>query len=161
TSPRACSSCGTLNAASRRFCSQCGASLPALCPSCGFANEPADRFCGGCGASLASSAAKAPPLAVATESDEGDRRPVPVLFADLTDYTRMSQRLDPEDVHALLGRFYEAVDEIVESFGGSIDKHIGDSVMAVFGAPIAHGDEAERAVRAAAEIQRVMPSLGE
>jgi class 3 adenylate cyclase/tetratricopeptide (TPR) repeat protein len=98
---------------------------------------------------------------VAPESDEGERRPVTVLFADLTDYTRMSQRLDPEDVHALLGRFYEAVDEIVERFGGSIDKHIGDSVMAVFGAPIAHGDEAERAVRAAAEIQRVMPSLGE
>ncbi len=83
-----------------------------------------------------------------------------VVFADLVDYTRMSRALDPEDVHALLERFYEAADGIIERFGGSIDKHIGDSVMAVFGAPVAHGDDAIRAVRAAAEIHRAMPALG-
>jgi len=99
-------------------------------------------------------------MPAATVVSDGERRPVTVLFADLVDYTRMSQALDPEDVHAMLGRFYAAADEIVERFGGSVDKHIGDSVMAVFGAPIAHGDEAVRAVRAAAEIQRAMPSLG-
>ena len=72
----------------------------------------------------------------------------------------MSRSLDPEDVHSMLERFYAAADEIVERFGGSIDKHIGDSVMAVFGAPVAHDDDAIRAVRAAAEIHRAMPSVG-
>ena len=96
----------------------------------------------------------------AAEASDGERRPVTVLFADLVDYTRMSQRLDPEVVHSLLEEFYAAADAIIERFGGSIDKHIGDSVMAVFGAPVAHGDEAIRAVRAAAEIQSAMPSLG-
>ena len=72
----------------------------------------------------------------------------------------MSRSLDPEDVHSLLERFYAAADEIVERFGGSVDKHIGDSVMAVFGAPVAHDDDALRAVRAAAEIHRAMPTVG-
>jgi class 3 adenylate cyclase len=92
-------------------------------------------------------------------SSDGERRPVTVLFADLVDYTRMSRSLDPEDVHSMLERFYGSADEIVERFGGSIDKHIGDSVMAVFGAPVAHDDDAIRAVRAAAEIHRAMPSV--
>ncbi len=72
----------------------------------------------------------------------------------------MSQTLEPEEVHRLLGRFFQTVDAIVVSFGGSVDKHIGDAVMAVFGAPIAHGDEAVRALRAAVEIQRAVPALG-
>ncbi len=104
-------------------------------------------------------AAGAPAAGTASEQSDGERRPVTVVFADLVDYTRMSRALDPEDVHAMLERFYEAADGIVERFGGSIDKHIGDSVMAVFGAPVAHGDDAIRAVRAAAEIHRAMPAL--
>jgi class 3 adenylate cyclase len=156
-----CSRCGTENRAGRRFCAHCGTGLPAACPACGFANEAGEQFCGGCGASLRAAAAEptVPAAAKALDGD-GERRPVTVVFADLVDYTRLSQRLDPEDVHALLGRFYEAADAIVERFGGSIDKHIGDSVMAVFGAPVAHDDDAIRAVRAAAEIQRAMPTLG-
>ena len=154
-----CPSCGTGNRPGRRFCAHCGAGLPVACATCGFANEATEKFCGGCGASLAATVAE-PALPAASETSDGERRPVTVLFADLVDYTRMSQRLDPEDVHALLGRFYEVADEIVERFGGSIDKHIGDSVMAVFGAPVAHDDDGIRAVRAAAEIHRAMPSLG-
>ncbi len=135
--------------------------LPSACPACGFANEAGEKFCGGCGATLAATVAGvAAPAEANRANGDGERRPVTVLFADLVDYTRLSQQLDPEDVHALLGRFYEVADEIVERFGGSIDKHIGDSVMAVFGAPVAHDDDAIRAVRAAAEIQRTMPSLG-
>ncbi len=154
-----CARCGADNRAGRRFCANCGAGLSVRCPACGFANEAAEKFCGGCGASLAIRGTEAT-ASVNAEAAEGERRPVTVVFADLVDYTRMSQRLDPEDVHALLEQFYAAADAIVERFGGSIDKHIGDSVMAVFGAPTAHGDEAIRAVRAAAEIQRAMPSLG-
>ena len=145
-----------LRAMRRRDC-------PLACPACGFANEAGEKFCGGCGATLAATVDRKPRLPAAGQGQpngDGERRPVTVLFADLVDYTRMSQALDPEDVHAMLGRFYEVADEIVERFGGSIDKHIGDSVMAVFGAPVAHDDDAIRAVRAAAEIQRTMPTLG-
>jgi class 3 adenylate cyclase/tetratricopeptide (TPR) repeat protein len=95
-----------------------------------------------------------------SESAEAERRPVTVLFADLSGYTRMSQSMDPEDVHGLLERFFGVVDAIVERFGGHVDKHIGDAVMAVFGAPVAHGDEPSRAVRAADAIQRAMPGMG-
>jgi class 3 adenylate cyclase/tetratricopeptide (TPR) repeat protein len=85
---------------------------------------------------------------------EGERRPVIVLFADLVGFTQLSSKLDPEEVHALLGHFFAAVDAVVERHGGTIDKHIGDCVMAVFGAPLAHRDDAERAIRAAIEMHK-------
>jgi class 3 adenylate cyclase len=84
---------------------------------------------------------------------------VTVLFADLVGFTRLSSDLDSEEVHGLLGAFFEAVDSTIESHGGTIDKHIGDCVMGVFGAPVAHGNDAERAVRAALAIQEAMPGL--
>ncbi|HVN34962.1 MAG TPA: adenylate/guanylate cyclase domain-containing protein, partial [Casimicrobiaceae bacterium] len=168
-----CARCGAANRPGRRFCAECGAALPARCAGCGFPNEAGEKFCGGCGAPLAATpatptvapaagspaVANAPSAAASSVAQDGERRPVTVLFADLVDYTRMSQRLDPEDVHALLERYYRVADEIVERYGGNVDKHIGDSVMAVFGAPIAHDDDGVRAVRAAAEIQRAMPGL--
>jgi class 3 adenylate cyclase len=82
-----------------------------------------------------------------------------VLFCDLVGYTRLSSVLDPEDVHALLQRLFALVDATVERFGGTIDKHIGDATMALFGAPLARGNDAERAVRAALEIQTAVPAL--
>jgi class 3 adenylate cyclase/tetratricopeptide (TPR) repeat protein len=90
---------------------------------------------------------------------EGERRQVTVLFADLVAYTVLSRELDPEEVHALLCRFFECMDRAVEDHGGRVERHIGDCVMAVFGAPVAHGNDAERAVRAAVAIVNVMPEL--
>jgi class 3 adenylate cyclase/tetratricopeptide (TPR) repeat protein len=89
----------------------------------------------------------------------GERRQVAVLFADLAGYTALSQELDAEEVHALLERFFDRADRIVEDHGGRIDKHIGDCVMAVFGAPAAHGNDAERAVRASLALRDDMPAL--
>ena len=152
-----CLRCNAKNRPGRRYCANCGTELPVACAACGFANEVAEKFCGGCGATLAPTGEAKPESAGGAE---GERRPVTVLFADLVDYTRLAQALELEDVHALLGRFYETVDAIVERCGGSVDKHIGDALMAVFGAPVAHGDEALRAVRAADEIQRAVPALG-
>ncbi len=124
-----------------RFCFACGAGLPA-----------GARFCPLCGTALAG--------AVAVASEPGaDRRQVAVLFADLAGYTRLTSRLDAEEVHRLLGRYFAIVDGIVASFGGTIDKHIGDAVMALFGAPVAHGNDAERAVRAACAIHAAMADL--
>ncbi len=151
-----CPSCRAANRGGRRFCAQCGAALPVICATCGFANEAKEKFCGGCGAPLAI----APPPDTLRTRDEGELRPITVLFADLAGFTRLSQQRDPEEVHRLLERYFETVDAIVVNAGGSVDKHIGDAVMAVFGAPVAHGNEALRSVRAAAEIQRAVPALG-
>jgi class 3 adenylate cyclase/tetratricopeptide (TPR) repeat protein len=153
-----CTKCEVENRAGRKFCSSCGTALQVPCENCGFPNEAAERYCGGCGHSLAGERTEA------AEADrngepEGDRRPVTVLFCDLVGYTRLSSVLDAEDVHALLGRFFTLVDTTVDRFGGTIDKHIGDAAMALFGAPLARGNDAERAVRAALEIQLAVPKL--
>lgn len=89
----------------------------------------------------------------------GERRQVTVLFADLAGYTKLSSELGAEATHALLNRYFEAVDSIVVGYGGHVDKHIGDNVMAVFGAPIAHDDDPLRALRAALDIHERMTNL--
>lgn len=89
----------------------------------------------------------------------GDRRQVTVLFADIAGYTQLSTRLDPEETHQLLNAYFDAVDGIVEEYGGTVDKHIGDAVMAIFGAPVAHSDDPLRAVRAADQIHKAMQML--
>jgi hypothetical protein len=127
-----CSDCGFGNPEGARFCAGCGARLAQSCPACGFAVEADHQYCAACGHRLVS--AQARPWTPAA----GERRQVTVLFCDLVGYTRLSQQLDAEEVHAVLERFFARVDGIVESYGGSVDKHIGDCVMAVFGAPVAH-----------------------
>ncbi|MDX1712067.1 MAG: adenylate/guanylate cyclase domain-containing protein, partial [Rhodovibrionaceae bacterium] len=94
-----------------------------------------------------------------TPGPDAERRQVTVLFADLAGYTNLSNTLDPEEAHALLNRYFACVDSIVRHYGGSVDKHIGDSVMAVFGAPYAHEDDPLRAVRVAADIHDAMAGL--
>ncbi|HSV21104.1 MAG TPA: adenylate/guanylate cyclase domain-containing protein [Casimicrobiaceae bacterium] len=139
-----CTSCGTANRLPRRFCGQCGAPLPLACPRCAFANEADARFCGGCGDSLI----RAAPLHAAPPA-EAELRPVTVLFADICGFTRLSEAMLAEDVHALLQAVFAAADHAIERCGGRVDKHIGDAVMGVFGAPLARGDEPARAVAAA------------
>jgi class 3 adenylate cyclase len=112
------------------------------CPSCGHENPAGARFCNECAAPLPASAP-----AVAEE-----RKIVTVLFVDLVGFTARSERLDPEDVRAIQAPYFARVRAAIESFGGTVEKFIGDAVMAVFGAPVAHGDDPERAVRAALAI---------
>jgi len=140
-----CSRCQSENREGRRFCASCGAALARTC-ACGYVNDPTDRFCGGCGGPLEREAEAA--VDRLAEAD-GDRRPVAIMFCDLVGYTRLSSKLDAEEVRALLEQFFGVVDATVERYGGTIDKHIGDAAMALFGAPRAHGDDALRAVRAA------------
>lgn len=89
-----------------------------------------------------------------------ERRQVTILFADLSRFSQISSQLGAEDTHILLNRYFETVDEIVENYGGTIDKHIGDCVMAVFGAPVAHSNDPERAVRAAHDIHLALAKTG-
>jgi len=112
------------------------------CPSCGEENSARARFCQACGTELAA------PIASREE-----RRVVSVLFVDLVGFTSRSEQLDPEDVRSMLTRYYERARAEIERFGGSVEKFIGDAVMAVFGAPVAYGDDPERAVRAALAVR--------
>ena len=109
-----------------------------MCANCGSALPDDARFCPSCGAPAAPSA-----------EGERQRKVISVIFADLVGYTARSEVTDAEDVRELLEHYYERVSEQIERFGGTVEKFIGDAVMAVFGAPVAHGDDAERAVRAA------------
>jgi class 3 adenylate cyclase/tetratricopeptide (TPR) repeat protein len=113
------------------------------CPDCGQENPGGFRFCGACGSELV----RAP----ATAREE--RKVVTVLFADLVGFTSRAERMDPEDVRALLGPYHERLRSELERFGGTVEKFIGDAVMALFGAPVAHEDDPERAVRAALAIR--------
>ncbi len=154
-----CSNCGTENQASRRFCRECGQRLDLACPQCGILNEPGDRFCGGCGTALGAMQGTADSVADPSyESNE--RRFVAVLFADLVGFTSFSETRDHEVVRGVLTDYYDRARDIVERFGGSVQKYIGDAVMAVWGATVAHEDDAERAVRAGLELSDMVAQLG-
>jgi class 3 adenylate cyclase len=136
--------------------------VTAACPNCGFVNEPGEKYCGGCGHPLALAETRSKPggaPAAPSAGSEGERRQVTVLFCDLAGYTRLTHELGAEAVHDMTDRFFGLVDGLIEQFGGSIDKHIGDCAMSVFGAPVAHGNDPERAVRAALAIRDAMPDL--
>jgi class 3 adenylate cyclase len=90
---------------------------------------------------------------------EGERRQVTVLFADISGFTELSNNLGAEATHTLLNRYFGIVDKIIQGYGGNIDKHMGDNVMAVFGAPVAHSDDPERAVRAAYDIHEAVSCI--
>jgi class 3 adenylate cyclase len=148
-----CEACGSENREGRRYCAQCGAELTLACPACGAANEPGDRFCGACGTAM--EAAPAPPAATT------ERRMVSVLFADLVGFTALAGARDPEEVRELLTGYFDAARRAIERHGGTVEKFIGDAVMAVWGAPVAQEDDAERAVRVALELVDAVRALGE
>jgi len=144
-----CPSCMAENATTRRFCAQCGALLPSPCPACGFENEPTARFCGGCGKSLGEVAAPAPTIVPAPPRiDSAERRQLTVMFCDLVGSTALSSRLDPEDLREDIAAYHSAVAGVVAAFDGFVAKYMGDGVLAYFGYPRAHEDDAERAVHA-------------
>src|SRR5438132_1352029 len=174
-SARVCTSCAAENPAGARFCISCGTALERSCPACGTPAPEQARFCPACGSAL--DAAGAEPEAgralgvrlpldgaarrEAVELSREERRTVTVLFADLSGYTAISETLDPEAVKALVDRCLSRLAEEVTRVGGHVDKYIGDNVMAVFGAPVAHEDDPERAVRAALGMQDAMGELNE
>ena len=153
-----CSNCGAENSAGIKFCGECGASLAVVCSACNTPNEAGRKFCGECGSALevkvaaTSGSAAGPPVV--------ERRLVSVLFADLVGHTAFSEGRDVEEVRDLLGRYFDEARTIVERYGGEVEKFIGDAVMAVWGAPAAREDDAERAVRAALDLVPAVSALG-
>jgi predicted ATPase/class 3 adenylate cyclase len=152
----------------------CGATLERRCESCGEKVPEGARFCMACGGPLDQvdvTSGQAATQAVGDETDEpsvalasptlDERRTVTVLFADLSGYTAVAARLDPESVKRQLERILGRLGEEVVAYGGYVDKFIGDNVMAIFGAPVAHGDDPERAVLAGLGMQGAMGEVNE
>ena len=123
---------------------------PVLCPRCGMSVDAADRFCRGCGA----------PLGAAASGHEL-RKTVSVVFCDLVGSTALGERLDAEALRHVLGRYYAEMRAVLERHGGLVEKFIGDAVVAVFGVPVVHEDDALRAVRAAVDMRLALDTLNE
>src|SRR5512132_1666584 len=156
-----CSNCGTENRAESRFCGGCGTALARVCPSCGATNDAGMHFCNSCGSPLEESAATQPVPAQATAAPASERRLVSVLFADLVGFTATSEARDAEDTRELLSRYFDTCRRLIELYGGTVEKFIGDAVMAVWGTPTATEDDAERAVRAALDLVAAVTALGQ
>ncbi len=172
-----CPKCQFDNREGVKFCEECGAKLELVCPECGADIPLGRKFCGDCGHDL-TEAKPAPPIdysqpqtytpkflsdkILTTRSDiEGERKLVTVLFTDVANYTSISEKLDPEEVHQIMDGCFKLLMDEIHKHEGTIDKFTGDGVMALFGAPIAHEDHAQRACYAALAMQRVMGEYGE
>ena len=182
-----CHNCGADAGPEQRFCGDCGSPLASGCPSCGASNPPGQRFCGTCGTRLDGAAnptsVGAPRPAATTNgsaagfpgarsgADTGagsgasstpvaERRLVSVLFADLVGFTPFSEERDSEDVRETLTKYFDLATSIIVRYGGTVEKFIGDAVMAVWGTPTTKEDDSERAVRAALELVDAVTTLG-
>ncbi len=144
-----CPNCRAAITPGQRFCSECGNRLVQICSNCGTENPPQHRFCSHCGSPLGRESARPPAAAPPPE----ERRWVTILFADISGFSSLSERLDPEDVKAFADRAVQRMSAEIRRFGGTVLRIIGDEVLAVFGAPAAHEDDAERAVRAALALR--------
>jgi len=153
-----CSNCGAENPPGKRFCGDCGSALAAICASCGGPNPPGKQFCGDCGAPLATVGMSAVPQTPAV-APAAERRLVSVLFADFVGFTAWSESRDAEETRDLLSRYFELARTLIGRYGGTVEKFIGDAVMAVWGTPVATESDAERAVRAALELVASVPEL--
>ncbi|MDQ2904427.1 MAG: AAA family ATPase [Chloroflexota bacterium] len=167
-----CPNCQTINPPHAKFCLECGNRL-VVCPNCGTINVPAAKFCIECGTPLVSrtgnSAAaslidsnntsgnnrRTQPLPDVLEPPE-ERRVVTIMFADITGSTPLADHLDPEEMRAILSSYFNLMTEQIRRHGGTVEKYIGDAVMAVFGLPSAHEDDPDRAIRATLDMQRAL-----
>jgi len=156
-----CTHCEAENPPSARYCGHCGQALAAVCPSCLAPVAAGLRFCTACGHDLqrAPVDAHAPPPAPAPTADEGERRQATVVFADLAGYTALNETRDPEDVEALLARIKQSATTLVERHGGIVNQFVGDEVMALFGVPLAHRDDARNAVAAALDLHAAVQTI--
>ncbi|MGQ9595152.1 MAG: tetratricopeptide repeat protein [Anaerolineae bacterium] len=174
-----CPQCGHENPLGVRYCEACAAALANLCPRCGTENPPGFRFCGICGVNLFAArleqatvrelerlrdfipAHLVERITQEARAGRGERRTVTVLFADLTGFTALSESLDPEEVFRLLDTCFRAFVEAIYRFEGTVDKFTGDGLMALFGAPLAHEDDPERALHAALGMQKALEECGQ
>src|SRR5215468_8171877 len=158
-----CPSCHSDTPGSGKFCISCGAALPARCPSCGSANPAGAKFCFECGHKFAETSTKPPATSTSARPSrtEGtaERRQLTVMFCDLVGSTALSARLDPEDMREIIGAYHRCCAEQITKAGGFVAKYMGDGVLAYFGYPRAHEDDAERGVRAGLGLIEAVSTL--
>jgi len=159
TDVRPCWNCGQVNPAGAKFCANCGKPQQGTCPECGNPVTADAKFCPNCGTALGVAAPVATPAAPVLTAEA--RKVVTVLFVDLVDSTRLTERLDPEEARQVIGKFYTVVQHAVERFEGTVANLLGDAVLAIFGLPVTHEDDPERALRAALAIQDALPVLND
>ena len=150
-----CPKCSIENPDDNKFCRECGSELISVCSKCGSEFKARDKFCGKCGQKLAAEEIIRP----YESTTNGERKHVTVLFSDLSGYTAMSEKLDPEEVKDITGSLFDDVSRIVCKYEGFVEKYAGDAVMALFGAEKAHEDDPVRAVKAANEIHGLVESI--
>ena len=155
--PATCQACQAELPAGAKFCVQCGRPIDLRCASCGTTVSPRARFCSECGAALAPAAGA--PSETVQPVEAGDRRQLTVLFCDIVNSTALSHRLDPEELRTILRGYQEICAAAVAKFDGHLAKYMGDGVMAYFGYPQAHDDDARRAASAALEIVRSVRAI--
>ena len=171
-----CPKCHAENREGRRFCGQCGAPLAVTCAACGYSNQPGEKFCGGCGAPVAVIPPPEPRFAspqsytpkhladailTSRAAVEGERKQVTVLFADIKGSLELIEGSDPEQAQTLLDSTIHAMMEAVHRYEGTVNKVMGDGIMALFGAPLAHEDHAVRACYAALAMQQAIRRTAE
>jgi class 3 adenylate cyclase/tetratricopeptide (TPR) repeat protein len=164
-----CSSCHAEQPEGARFCNQCGTTLTLVCAACGAQLPPGSRFCNACGTPTAAGSAttgagghapEPPDVGAADRPGSAQRRLTSVLFCDLVGFTTIAEARDHEETRELLSRYFDDAQAIVAQYGGTVEKFIGDAVMAVWGVPTAHEDDAERAVRAGLELVTRIGDMG-
>ena len=172
-----CPKCQYDNPETMQFCGKCAATLEKICPKCGFLNPGEFAFCGKCAAALKEAREAPSPdysapqsytpkflaekILTTRSSIEGERKLVTVLFADVADYTSMAEKLDPEQVHQIMDGCFKILMDVIHRYEGTINQFTGDGVMALFGAPVAHEDHAQRACHAALAIQNALKTFAE
>lgn len=169
-----CPNCETDNRPGAKFCNKCGCPLPQACSSCGVHNRPGAKFCDSCGSSLTASSQEIPqpavqetqPIAVPSLSTEpqvteAERRQLTVMFCDLVGSTHLSGQLDPEELRDVVRAYQAASAEAIQRFEGYVAQHLGDGLLVYFGYPVAHEDDAQRAVRAGLGIINAMKALNQ
>jgi class 3 adenylate cyclase/ribosomal protein L40E len=159
------------------FCGKCGAALSIVCPQCNSENPPDNNFCEKCGSALKEHQETptidysepqsytpkflADKILTTRSSIEGERKLVTVLFADVANYTALSEKLDPEEVHQIMAGCFKILMDEIHRYEGTINQFTGDGVMALFGAPVAHEEHAQMACHAALAIRKAMGAYGE
>ncbi len=172
-----CSKCRTENREGVKFCEECGANMEIKCHSCGAFIPLGKKFCGECGykireykthQSVDDSQPKsytpkclADKILTTRSAIQGERKLVTVLFADVAGYTTISEKLDPEEVHQIMDGCFKILMDEIHRHEGTINQFTGDGVMAIFGAPLAHEDHAQRACHASLSIQKNIEEYGE
>ena len=151
-----CSKCHSQNLETDNFCRDCGEELLLSCPRCNSGYLQEDRFCGNCGYQIGAATVQ---RFQTSETMESERKFITVIFSDLSGYTAMTEKLDPEEVEGVMGEIFGEISKIVAKYEGFIERFFGDSAMVLFGFPTAHEDDPVRAIKAAREIHERVSSL--